>query len=91
LVCFMACIVAVGYVSVKGMECKSTQISERLCVTGPDPDGDYEIMIGVEQYTFISRAQADALIRALQTEPTEASGTRSPADIQAAHLAQFGK
>jgi hypothetical protein len=56
-----------------------TEISKRLSVEGPDQDGDYELTLTdcgdiTNEYTYINRSQADALIAALMpTAPTVAS------------------
>lgn len=45
-----------------------TPITPRLSVSGPDSDGDYELMLEANvlaDYTYLSRAEADALIVAL--------------------------
>lgn len=54
-----------------------TQISRRLSIEGPDSDGDYELTLSEcgdieNEYIYISRAEADLLIRALTpTEPKD--------------------
>ncbi len=67
----MACIVAKRYAIVKRM-----QISKRLSVEGPDSEGDYELTLTQcsegDEWHFISRAEADLLIRALtENEPKD--------------------
>lgn len=55
------------------------QISKRLNVEGPDHDGDYELTLSEcgdigNEYHYITRAEADALIAALQPAVLDASG-----------------
>ena len=64
------------------MSWESTQISKRLSICGPDTDGYYELTIeGIggsdASYHFISRSEADALIRAL-TAPTVNETAKEP-------------
>lgn len=69
-----------------------TQITPRLSVSGPDSDGDYELEITTgheERTTYLSRAEADALIAALSPWRDIASAPKDGSEVlllEPAHL-----